>query len=67
MGIEGMEWELAKHQAEALRHFEGIIVKCHQVRSGGRIVPHTGVLAQILNAGFKVVARRGQVSVLRRN
>jgi FkbM family methyltransferase len=67
MDIEGMEWELAQHQAEALRHFDGIIVECHQVRSGGRIVPHTEVLAEILKAGFKVVARRGQVSVLRRH
>lgn len=67
MDIEGMEWELAQHQAEALRHFDGIIVECHQVRSGGRIVLHTEVLAEILKAGFKVVARRGQVSVLRRH
>lgn len=29
MDIEGMEWELARHQAAALRHFDGIIVECH--------------------------------------
>jgi FkbM family methyltransferase len=67
MDIEGMEWELARHQAEALRHFEGIIVECHQVRSDGRIVPHAEVLAELAKAGFGIVARRGQVSVLRRH
>jgi FkbM family methyltransferase len=66
MDIEGMEWELARHQAEALRHFEGIIVECHQVSSDGRVVPHAEVLAELAKAGFGIVVRRGQVAVLRR-
>ena len=67
MDIEGMEWELARHQAEALRHFDGIIVECHDIKEGNRGIPHAEVLAEILKAGFTVGARRGQVSVLRRH
>lgn len=66
MDIEGMEWELARRQASALRHFAGIIVECHDVQDGGRLVPHVEVLDELAKAGFDVVARRGQVSVLRR-
>ena len=67
MDIEGMEWELARHQAKALHHFDGIIVECHDIKEGNRSIPHAEVLAEILKAGFTVVARRGQVSVLRRH
>ena len=67
MDIEGMEWELARHQAKALHHFDGIIVECHDIKEGKRSIPHAEVLAEILKAGFTVVARRGQVSVLRRH
>ena len=67
MDIEGMEWALARHQAEALRHFDGIIVECHDIKEDNRGIPHAEVLAEILKAGFTVVARRGQVSVLRRH
>jgi len=67
MDIEGMEWELARHQAEALRHFDGIIVECHDIKEDNRGIPHAEVLAEILKAGFTVIARRGQVSVLRRH
>ncbi len=66
MDIEGMEWEIARHQSAALRHFAGIIVECHDVRDGARVVPHAEVAAEIAKAGFDPVARRGQVSVLRR-
>ena len=66
MDIEGMEWRLAREQASALRHFSGIIVECHDVREDGRVIPHAEVLAQIARAGFDIVARRGQVAVLRR-
>lgn len=66
MDIEGMEWELARHQAASLRHFAGIIVECHDVKDGGRSVPHLEVLDELAKAGFELVARRGQVSVLRR-
>jgi len=66
MDIEGMEWELARRQAAALRHFAGIIVECHDVKDGGRSVPHVEVVVALIAAGFDLVARRGQVSVLRR-
>ena len=66
MDIEGMEWELARRQAGALRHFAGIIVECHDVREGGRTVPHEEVVAELAKAGFEIRARRGQVSVLLR-
>lgn len=66
MDIEGMEWELARRQAAALRHFAGIIVECHDVKDGGRTVPHVEVVGALVAAGFDLVARRGQVSVLRR-
>jgi FkbM family methyltransferase len=66
MDIEGMEWELARRQAAALRHFAGIIVECHDVKDGGRSVPHVEVVGALVAAGFDLVARRGQVSVLRR-
>jgi FkbM family methyltransferase len=66
MDIEGMEWELARRQAAALRHFAGIIVECHDVKDGGRSVPHVEVVGALIAAGFDLVARRGQVSVLRR-
>lgn len=66
MDIEGMEWELARHQGNALRHFTGIIVECHNVKEEERSIPQAEVLAEIVRAGFDVVARRGQVAVLRR-
>ena len=66
MDIEGMEWELARRQAASLRHFAGIIVECHDVKDGERQVPHEEVVAELAKAGFEIVARRGQVSVLRR-
>ena len=66
MDIEGMEWELARRQAAALRHFAGITVECHDVREGGQIVPHQEVVAELAKAGFDIIARRDRVSVLRR-
>lgn len=66
MDIEGMEWEIARRQAAALGHFAGIIVECHNTMDGDRLVSHAQVLEEIAQAGFDVVARRGQVSVLRR-
>lgn len=66
MDIEGMEWELARRQAAALRHFAGIIVECHDVKDGDRHVSHAQVLAELALAGFEIAARRGQVSVLLR-
>lgn len=66
MDIEGMEWELARRQAAALRHFAGIIVECHDVKDGERQVPHEEVVAELAKAGFEIAARRGQVSVLLR-
>jgi FkbM family methyltransferase len=64
--IEGMEWELARRQGNALRHFTGIIVECHNVKEGERLIPHAEVLTEIARVGFEVVALRGQVAVLRR-
>ena len=66
MDIEGMEWEIARHQAAALGHFAGIIVECHDVKDGDRVIPHAQVLAELALAGFDVAAHRGQVSVLLR-
>lgn len=66
MDIEGMELELARRQSGALRHFAGIIVECHDVMEGGCLIPHAVVLSEMIRAGFEVVARRGQVAVLRR-
>ena len=66
MDIEGMEWEIARHQAAALGHFAGIIVECHDVNDGDRHVSHAQVLAELALAGFEIAARRGQVSVLLR-
>lgn len=66
MDIEGMEWEIARHQAAALQQFAGIIVECHDIRVAGQVIPHPTVLAEIAKAGFDIIARRGQVSVLRR-
>jgi FkbM family methyltransferase len=66
MDIEGMEWQIARQQAAALRHFAGIIVECHDIREDGQVIPHAQVLAALAQAGFDVIARRGQVSVLRR-
>ncbi len=66
MDIEGMEWELARRQAAALRHFAGIVVECHDVEDAGRTVPHVEVAGALVAAGFDLVARRGQVSVLGR-
>ncbi len=66
MDIEGMEWEIARHQAAALGHFAGIIVECHDVKDGDRHVSHAQVLAELALAGFEIAARRGQVSVLLR-
>ena len=67
MDIEGMEWSIARQQAAALRHFAGIIVECHDVSEGGRVIPHEDVVAELAKAGFDIIARRGQVSVLRRH
>jgi FkbM family methyltransferase len=67
MDIEGMEWPIARQQAAALRHFAGIIVECHDVREGDRVIPHEEVVAELAKAGFDIIARRGQVSVLRRH
>ena len=67
MDIEGMEWSIACQQAVALRHFAGIIVECHDIREDGRIIPHEEVLAELAKAGFDIIARRGQVSVLLRH
>lgn len=67
MDIEGMEWPIARQQSAALRHFAGIIVECHDVREGDRVVPHEEVVAELAKAGFDIIARRGQVSVLRRH
>ncbi len=67
MDIEGMEWPIARQQSAALRHFAGIIVECHDIREGGRVVPHEEVVAELSKAGFDIIARRGQVSVLRRH
>jgi hypothetical protein len=67
MDIEGMEWSIARQQAAALRHFTGIIVECHDIREGSRIIPHEEVVAELAKAGFDIIARRGQVSVLLRN
>jgi hypothetical protein len=61
-----MEWELARSQASALRHFAGIIVECHDVKDGERQVPHEEVVAELTKAGFEIASRRGQVSVLLR-
>ena len=66
MDIEGMEWSIARQQAAALRHFAGIIVECHDIREGGRTIPHEEVVAELAKAGFGIIARRGQVSVLLR-
>ena len=66
MDIEGMEWELARRQAAALRHFAGIIVECHDVKDARRTIPHVEVVGALVAGGFDPVARRGQVSVLRR-
>ena len=66
MDIEGMKWEIARHQAAALGHFAGIIVECHDVKDGDRHVSHAQVLAELALAGFEIAARRGQVSVLLR-
>jgi FkbM family methyltransferase len=67
MDIEGMEWPIARQQAAALRHFAGMIVECHDVREGDRVIPHEEVVAELAKAGFDIIARRGQVSVLRRH
>jgi FkbM family methyltransferase len=67
MDIEGMEWSIARQQAAALRHFTGIIVECHDIREGGRTIPHEEVVAELAKAGFDIIARRGQVSVLLRH
>lgn len=67
MDIEGMEWEVAKRQAAALRHFAGVIVECHDVREDDRVIPHSEVVRQLAKAGFLIAARRGQVSVLIRH
>jgi len=67
MDIEGMEWLIARQQAAALRHFAGIIVECHDVREGDRVIPHEEVLAALVKAGFEVIARRNQISVLQRH
>lgn len=64
MDIEGMEWELALSQAEALRHFAGIIVECHDISDRERYVPHAKVLEEIARAGFDIVDRHGRVAVL---
>ena len=64
MDIEGIEWEIARHQAAALGHFAGIIVECHDVKDGDRHVSHAQVLAEFALAGFEIAARRGQGSVL---
>jgi hypothetical protein len=66
MDIEGMEWELARHQEAGLRHFAGIIVECHDITDGGRHVPYAQVLEEITRAGFDIVDRRGKVAVLMR-
>lgn len=66
MDIEGMEWEIARHQAAALRQFAGIIVECHDIQDGGKTITHASVLTELTKAGFGIVARRGQVSVLQR-
>lgn len=67
MDIEGMEWEIARRQADALRHFAGIIVECHNLKDGDRQVSHVEVVTELAKAGFEISARRGQVSVLRRS
>jgi hypothetical protein len=66
MDIEGMEWQIARQQTDALRHFTGIIVQCHDIRKDGQVIPHAQILAALAQAGFDDIARRGQVSVLRR-
>lgn len=67
MDIEGMEWAIARQQADALRHFAGMIVECHDVREGGEVIPHARVLDALAQAGFNIIARRGQVAVLLRH
>lgn len=66
MDIEGMEWELALRQPSALQHFAGIIVECHDIKTGVRKATHAQVRDEIAKAGFDILASRGQVSVLRR-
>jgi FkbM family methyltransferase len=65
MNIEGMEWQIARGQATALRHFAGIIIECHGVHEDGLVVPHRELLVEVAKVGFDVISRRGQVSVLR--
>jgi len=66
MDIEGMEWGIARRQADALRHFAGVIVECHDVEDDGIRVPYRVVGAELAKVGFDIVARRGQVFVLLR-
>ncbi|MFN7339971.1 MAG: FkbM family methyltransferase [Opitutia bacterium] len=66
MDVEGMEWELARNQAAALRRFAGIIVECHDVHEEGRLIPYAAVIAELMGIGFALVERRGRVVVLHR-
>jgi len=57
MDIEGMEWDIAKNQSEALRRYEGVIVECHKTMDDEIIITPTRIVNEITLCGFTLIEK----------
>jgi FkbM family methyltransferase len=57
MDIEGMEWDIAKYQSDALRRYEGVIVECHKTTDGQISITPARIVDEIILCGFKLVEK----------
>lgn len=57
MDIEGMEWDIAKNQGDALRRYEGVIVECHKTKNDELIITPTRIVNEITLCGFTLIEK----------
>jgi FkbM family methyltransferase len=57
MDIEGMEWDIAKNQGDALRRYQGVIVECHKTMDDEIIITPPRIVNEITLCGFTLIEK----------
>lgn len=57
MDIEGMEWDIAKNQSDALRRYEGVIVECHKTMDDEIIITPARIVNEFTLGGFTLIEK----------
>lgn len=65
--IEGGEWDMLQHDAEALHRCQQLIIELHEVNSDGKTVTVDAMMTKLQEQhGFRLVDRHGPVGVFER-